>query len=327
MNENICQIAISVTNLTRSVDFYSQVLDMDYVFSTTSFRGEMASQVQGMENTASEVSWLIDDREFFQLEIFQFENPVGRKPAAGYSIKNVGFNRLIVAVNSLIDIKNKVFAFSQCTFKELPGSGERHALLTDPDGLLIELIENPELLIKKRQATLIGLGLTTDNISLCRDDFIEGFDFSINDDLFQHQHYWDCDGALVASQTLKKQDLFLVLSEYKEAIPRAKDYQLADIGVLNFALGYQSHDDFMTRMNKTLAMAMKPNCEPVVMGDDATVAYTNTRQGFSVEMVYLAKKAYGIAGFRKPSIIHRTLNFLSELKAKRTYNKHMKALG
>jgi hypothetical protein len=90
------------------------------------------------------------------------------------------------------------------------------------------------------------------------------------------------------------------------------------------ALGYRSHDDFMTRMNQIRTRGITPNCEPVIIGSDAACTYTKTRQGFSVEMVYVSKRLYGLVGFAKPSILHRAINFISELKARIIYNKHMK---
>jgi len=50
VSRRIGQVAVCVTDYRRSCNFYRQVLGLDHIFGTTSFRGEMAETIQGMPN-------------------------------------------------------------------------------------------------------------------------------------------------------------------------------------------------------------------------------------------------------------------------------------
>ena len=93
VNRRIGQVAVCVADYLRSCNFYRQVLGLDHVFGTKSFRGELAEAIQGMPDAASTTHWLIDDRERFQLEVFQFEHPQPRPLRENSSITDIGYNR------------------------------------------------------------------------------------------------------------------------------------------------------------------------------------------------------------------------------------------
>ena len=103
----IGQIAVVMSDHGRSCDFYARVFALDHVFGTSAFRGEMAEKIQGVKNAASTTDWLIDDRERFQLEVFQYEYPCSRPLAADRSISDVGYNRIIAAVESLAETSRR----------------------------------------------------------------------------------------------------------------------------------------------------------------------------------------------------------------------------
>jgi catechol 2,3-dioxygenase-like lactoylglutathione lyase family enzyme len=72
MNRRIGQIALVVSDQARSTEFYARVFGMDHIFGTSEFRGPELDKVHQMKNAASSTRWLIDDRELFQLEVFQY---------------------------------------------------------------------------------------------------------------------------------------------------------------------------------------------------------------------------------------------------------------
>jgi hypothetical protein len=61
----------------------------------------------------------------------------------------------------------------------------------------------------------------------------------------------------------------------------------------------------------------------MVIKDKASVTYNNDRQGFSVEMIFMVKKLWGLYGFAPPSLKDRVLNKLLNWKARRVYRKHL----
>lgn len=318
------QIAIVVADHVRSTKFYAALFGLDHIFGTNSFRGEMAEQVQGVKNAASTTRWLIDDRERFQLEVFQFEQPLPRPLRKDHGVSDQGYNRVIVAVASLDQTAAlaKDLGYPVSPMAPFDASGRTtHAWLRDPDGILLELMEMPDVIYGERPAQMIGLGLTSADLELSAEDMCAGFGFTPAEDLFEHGHYWPEDGRLEKQQTLRLGDMYLVLSQYRESRPRPVDYRLSDIGIMNFAIYFPNQADFNACYQTTFAMGMRGNCEPKVVGEDASIVYNNDRQGFSVEMIYMVEKAWGLYGFARPRLIHHLLNWLAEWKARRAYTK------
>jgi catechol 2,3-dioxygenase-like lactoylglutathione lyase family enzyme len=326
MNRRIGQIALAVSDQRRSTDFYARVFGMDHIFGTSEFRGEDVDKVQQMKHVASSTRWLIDDRDMFQLEIFNFENPVSRPLPDDHSVCDIGYNRVIIAVKSLDDTLKQV-AEEGAVVAALLCSDQpdhaTHALVRDFDGILLELVEAPERVRGERPARIIGLGLTSADLATTVEDMRDGFGFTPCDDSLLHRQYWSEDGRLEQMQTLQLDDMYLVVSQYRDSRPRPADYQLADIGVMNFAICFPSDDDFSSCYQRTQQMGMKANAEPKVIEGMGAVTYNNDRQGFSVEMMFLVNKLRGLYGFAPPSLKDRVLNKIMNWKARRAYRKHI----
>jgi catechol 2,3-dioxygenase-like lactoylglutathione lyase family enzyme len=326
MNRHINQVALVVSDLKRSTECYASAFGMDNIFGTAEFRGPGVDRVQGMVNVASSTRWLIDDREFFQLEIFEFENPKSTPLPADHGVSHEGYNRVIVAVKSLEQVSAAAVSAGGTVSALLCGQEPdhpAHALLKDPDGILLELVEDPGLVPGDRPAKIIGLGLTSLDLATTVEDMCEGFGFTPCEDRFQHRIFWGEGGRLDRLQTLYLDDMYLVVSQYQDSRPRSSDHCLGDIGVMNFAIGFPDAGDFDNCFQKTQQMGMQSNVEPIIVKDTAAVTYNNDRQGFSVEMIYLARKLWGLYGFAPPSLKDRMMNKLVNWKARRAYRQHI----
>jgi hypothetical protein len=76
----------------------------------------------------------------------------------------------------------------------------------------------------------------------------------------------------------------------------------------------------MACYERTQGMGMQSNCAPVIVGPQSGgVVYNNDRQGFSVEMMFLSRKYFGLYGFARPRLLDRALNFMAEMKARAVY--------
>jgi catechol 2,3-dioxygenase-like lactoylglutathione lyase family enzyme len=326
MNRRIGQIAVVVSDQKRSTEFYANVFGMDHIFGTAEFRGPELDRVQGMKNVASSTRWLIDDRELFQLEVFQFENPESRPLPEDHSLSDEGYNRVIIAVKSLEQLSAAAVSAGGTVVALLCGEEPEHpthALLKDPDGILLELVEDPDLVPGDRPAKIIGLGISSRDLPTTVEDMCDGFGFTPCEDRFQHRVFWQENGRLERLQTLRLDDMYLVVSQYQDGRPRSPDYRLGDIGVMNFAICFPDADDFDACFEKTQKMGMQSNIEPMIIKDTASVTYNNDRQGFSIEMIFMVKKLWGLYGFAPPSLKDRVLNKLLNWKARRAYRKHL----
>lgn len=330
MNRRIGQIAIVVSNQRRSTDFYANVFGMDHVFGTSAFRGELAEKIQGIKNVASSTRWLIDDRELFQFEVFQFEHPVSRLLPPDHSVSDVGYNRIIIAVKSIKDTEQRAktagYSLSALSY---PNSTDRpaHAVIEDPDGVLLELVETPEMVPGERPSRMIGLGITANNLATTVEDMCDGFGFAPCEDLFDHQTFWQEEGRLEQSQTLQLDDMYLLVSQYRDSRQRSADYQISDIGVMNFAVCFPDQADLESCFRATQQMGMKGNSEPLIVPNEAAVTYNNDRQDFSVEMIFMVRKLWGLYGFARPRLMDRIVNKFLEWKARREYRKHITRTG
>ena len=326
MNRRIGQIAVVVSDQKRSTEFYASVLGMDHIFGTAEFRGPELDRVQRMEKVASSTRWLIDDRELFQLEVFEFENPRSRPLPEDHSVSDEGYNRVIIAVKSLEKTIDKAVAEGASVAALLCGDSPdepTHALIRDFDGILLELVEEPELVPGERPARIIGLGITSNDLATTVEDMRDGFGFTPCEDIFQHRRFWQEQDRLERLQTLKLDDMYLVVSQYRDSRPRPADYRLGDIGVMNFAICFPDAADFDACYQRSQQMGMQSNTEPMIIKDTASVTYNNDRQGFSVEMIFMVKKLRGLYGFAPPSLKDRMLNKLLNWKARRAYRKHV----
>ena len=327
MNRRIGQIALVVSDQARSTAFYARAFGLEHVFGTSAFRRESAGTIQGIDNVASTTHWLIDDRELFQLEIFQFEHPRSRPLPEDHSICDDGYNRVIIAVKSLQETSERVTAaggvINALLFGGQPDCAD-HALVRDPDGILLELVEAPELVPGERPARIIGLGITSPDLATTVEDMCEGFGFTPCEDRFRHGTFWQADGRLESEQTLQLDDMYLVVSQYRNSRARAADYRLADIGVMNFAICFLSQEDFADCYRRTQQIGMYSSGDPFAIGEVASVTYNNDRQGFSVKMFYLAKKLWGLYGFAHPRWQDRVTMKLMEWKSQRKHRKHIR---
>lgn len=310
MTEAIAQIALSTTDFYRAIVFYEQVLGLKNCFGTVAFRGTLAGAIQQLPNPASKVRWLTDDSDFFQLEIFEFEHPEPKPLPVGYSVRHEGFNHLLIATRRLESINEEMVALGFLQpFQIIESARGRQAITFDPDGNILQITEQPELIASERDTQLIGLGLTTSQYEVCVEDFKQHFGFEVINQIFDSQEIWCNQGQLKNSTTLTLDNKYLVINEFADGIPRRSDYRLCDEGIMNFAVGYPNFDSFKQAISMTAATGMQHSIGANNREDAIGGTYCTTNAGLSVEMLFCQRQAYGAWGFDEPSQQDRTRNF------------------
>jgi catechol 2,3-dioxygenase-like lactoylglutathione lyase family enzyme len=165
------QIALSVGDRQVSREFYRGLFGLPQV-GGTHFQGKVTEKVQGLPGASSDVYWHMDDREFFQLELFQFECPVPRPYAALRKPWDIGYSRLA------IEVTDPVRLHAICRERSVPGlapvksvRGKPHFVLRDPNGVLVEVGPASRLLGAHVGARLAGVGMSVPNLDVAVNSF------------------------------------------------------------------------------------------------------------------------------------------------------------
>ncbi len=295
------QVALSVACRERALLFYRDVIGFTHVGGTETFRGKTTEQVQGMKGAASNVYWLMDDRPFFQLELFEFECPVGRPWAAQRAPQDIGYSRLRISVPSLDAVLERIGS-SRPTVH----GNERAVLVRDPDGILVELVEDASLCGPR----LFGVALSVDNMAAACKSFVDGCGCAvISEEAEDRGWLWGERGADKHSILLDGGTLTLEVTCYASPKPRGwpEGYQLSDIGILNLALGFRTAADIKGRLAQMQATGFVPNRPLVGAPGVFLLTYSNDAQGFSVETLMVSPMLMGGLGFRKATAFDRGL--------------------
>jgi len=291
------QVALSVSSRERSLAFYRDVIGFTHVGGTEAFRGKTTEQVQGMSGAASKVYWLMDDRPYFQLELFEFECPVGQPLAATRKPHDIGYSRLRIAVTDLAACK---------PLQVMELNDRRVGLLIDPDGVMIELCED----ITLKGPRLTGVALNVPDLAIAKQSFVEGCGCVVLD---ESPPDW---GVLWGERDVNKQTLLLegetiTLELNYYCSPRSAawptGHQLADTGILNVALGFRKSADIKNRLAAMEAVGFKPNRPLVGAPGVFLLTYSSDIQGFSVETLMVSSLLMGGLGFKPATAFDRGL--------------------
>jgi catechol 2,3-dioxygenase-like lactoylglutathione lyase family enzyme len=316
----INQLAVCCTDFYRSAYFYEHIFGLDSVFGTICFRGAAAEGIQGMPNPASKVRWFLDGTDYFQLELFQFEHPKPALFSEEYSVKTEGYSHLIFAVNSLDRFcQDMLESGFQQSIAIIETEQRRYAKTTDPDGVILEVIEDSSLVVAGRNSVVVGVGLTAVDFDATVSVFVDTYQFVLVDDCFEREQVWGDTGTLGRTATLKQRDKYLIVSEFNDVVPRSAHYQLCDVGVMNLSLGYANKESFWSAVDATKKAGCKHNCEPQQIGDILAGTYSTTPQDYSVEMVYCDPSQYGQWGWAEPSNEERLSNYKRNANALKHY--------
>jgi short-subunit dehydrogenase/catechol 2,3-dioxygenase-like lactoylglutathione lyase family enzyme len=305
----LSQIAVSVADVRRSQAWYRQVLGLEPAGGTNLFFGPIASRVQGVPRAASTCWWLVDRQEQMQLELFEFRSPPVRPLPAGWRPCDVGYTTVAFHVRDL----EAVLARAAAAGTAAPGApgepGSRRACLRDPDGVLVELLEEDPRGPTERPRPRDGLDavaraviLSVPDLERARRTFVdvlglEPAGLALHGP--EHEALWGLEGARSERLSLWADDFLVELAQYAEPAGRGlpPGYRISDLGLLNVAFGFRDRASFERAYERCLAGGMVPNGEPVRLGA-WSVVYVNDPDGFSVELLHVEPWYEGRMGFR-----------------------------
>ena len=124
MKSHFAYVGIRVTNLPRSIDFYTKILGM-----TVSGQGRI-------EQTEGETVGLQSEKDGFVLELNYYEqsSPYNTKYSVGEGLDHLAFK-----VDNLDKVLEEARKAGHPTILEMKADGSRWVYIEDPDGIWIEL--------------------------------------------------------------------------------------------------------------------------------------------------------------------------------------------
>ena len=237
----LSQIAISVADLKRAQGWYREVLGLEPAGGTSLFAGPLAAMVQGVPRAASTCWWLVDRQELFQLELFEFRSPLVRSRPPDWRPCDIGYTMIAFAVDDLdLAIRRATSAGSAPLTDPLGSPGERRVCVRDPDGVLIELLEEDPRAGRPRPRPRRGVPAAARSVTLSVPDLERSravFEGVLGLEVAgagwhrpEHEELWGLAGAERESVALWADDMIVELVQYTGSAGQAVAARVQGLG-------------------------------------------------------------------------------------------------
>lgn len=150
MQDAVHHVGFTVSDLDRSVEFYSRLLRVA-PFLRRVYREEFVAEIVGYESTVLDCAMFAVPRSGVILELLQYLEP--RPGRVSMETYNAGNAHLCLVVDDLdeeyrrlleagVELRSPPVAVPS-EIEEEPGRGGKALYLRDPDGITVELLELP----------------------------------------------------------------------------------------------------------------------------------------------------------------------------------------
>jgi len=310
----LSQIALSVSDVRRSQRWYRDVLGLEPGGGTNLFAGPLSSMVQGIPRAASTCWWLVDCQDLFQVELFEFRSPLVRELPSDWRPCDIGYTAVGLWVDDLdAAVERARGAGTEPLTDPIGEPGGRRVCVRDPDGVLIELMEDDPRAEAPRDRPRPAIGAVARAVTLSVPDLersrrffqdVLGLPLAEGVDLHapEHEALWGLDGAECERVCLWADDFLVELVSYSSPQGRAwpKGYRISDLGLLNIAFGFRDRSEFDEACRRCAQAGVEGNGPPLHLGA-WSVVYVNDEQGFSVELLHVEPWYEGQMGFKPRS--------------------------
>ncbi|HEY5184212.1 MAG TPA: SRPBCC family protein [Actinomycetes bacterium] len=296
------QIALSVADVQRSQRWYRDVFGYQESGGTNMFIPLLGSdKVQGLPQATSTCWWLMDQQEFFQLELFQFSKPTAQPLPADWRPCDIGYTTIGIHVADF-DATLKRLARRRTPLLSDPigEPGTRRVCVRDPDGVLLEAMEDDPRSGDPRARPYADVPVVTRFVTLSVPDLErarrtwsqvlglpEVTDVRLHGP--EHEALWGLAGATRESFVLRAGDVFIEVVRYLDPVgaPWPPGYRISDHGLLNIALGLPTYDAVTSLVARCEAAGIPPNAPPpATIKPVWSCSYVNDPMGFSIELLY-----------------------------------------
>ena len=296
------QIAIIVEDAAASVAFYEKLLGIPRVGGTI-FKGKAAEKVQALPDPLFFAHWHMDDREYFQLELFQYQRPPSKPFARLRKPWDVGYSRVALETNDVEALH------ATCARQSVSGlspvrtiDGKPHFVMQDPNGVLLEIGPAATPVPAPLGARFAGVALSVPSLAIALRSFRDAAGCPLRDEAPPDKGVlWNEPTARKRSVLLDAGTAWLEITEYAEPAPRPwpDGYRICDYGIMNVAFGFRAANEIRVAWARMQQGGFKPHGELVNSAGQVLVGYMDDPQGFNVELLMVRPWLDGVMGFRR----------------------------
>jgi catechol 2,3-dioxygenase-like lactoylglutathione lyase family enzyme len=306
----IVQVAMSCRDMQRSRCWYAKLFG--YVPSGGLDPATLADppdipSVQGVPGASLQMLWAVDQQDFFQLELFQYRAPEARPMPTGWRACDIGYTTIGLHVT---DFDGTLARLAEEDVPLLTApleiGGARRVCVRDPDGVLLEIMEDDPRVAgsgpRARPAVPVATRMvraSVPNLDQSLAYFIDTLGMHPEEPTLHrpdHERLWGLPGATPRVQLLSCGDFWIELAQYETPPPAAwpEGYRISDLGIVNFAIGTRDGAAYRTIREALQAASYDVTPELTSIGG---CFYAMSDQGFSVEVLFLPEDGNEFAGF------------------------------
>jgi catechol 2,3-dioxygenase-like lactoylglutathione lyase family enzyme len=141
--ERVTHVGVCVSDLERSIDFYRHRLGFQYL-SRIHLVGEPSDSLLALQGVDLHAAYL--ERDGFRLELLGFVSPGSEPLVPPRRMNHLGFTHLSLRVTQLDEMVERLREEGVQVFDrtriDIPARGSAAVMITDPDGLWIELVQS-----------------------------------------------------------------------------------------------------------------------------------------------------------------------------------------
>ncbi len=291
-------VAFSVHDLRVTHRWYHDTLGLLYARGTSLMMGPLVSWSLGLRGVATSCWWLNDSQDLFQLEMFEFRRPVSRALPVNWRPCDIGYAMLSVHVADLdATLARAQRNGSPPLTVPLGPHGARRACVRDPDGVLLELMEDDPRQDPPRERPRAGVPTAVRGVTLSVADlersrrlFVQGLGLSEATDVRlhtpEHEALWGLAGAARDTVLLWAGDFLVELVSYRR--PRAPErepgWRTNDRGLYHICFGSLDRAEYRTVVRRCRAAGWHGN-SPVISAGASAAVFVVDDQGFTVELL------------------------------------------
>ena len=264
--------------------------------------------IQGVPGALVKLVWAVDRQEFFQLELFQYQAPQARPLPADWRACDIGYTTIGMHVAHFdATLRRLAGRGVQPLTGPLGGPSARRVCVRDPDGVLLEIMEDDPRVPGSGRRPAREVTVATRMVRASVPDLARSIAFFV-DTLGmrrhertlhgpEHERLWGLEGARLQVELLAAGDFWLELAQYEDPQPAPwpDDYRISDLGILNIALGSRDKELYRAAAKTVTAAGYKLGAE--IETEIGSSVYATDDQGFSVELLHMEESGDAFAGF------------------------------